>query len=247
MPNAANTGAVVGVLREWENLPDVQGIDRSTEMAMLALQGPRARDVAAAAGLPFPDRFDVVSLDDRQGAVAGTGYTGEEGCEFLVPDAEAVDLWDRLLRAGSPLGLVPCALGARDTLRLEMGYPLHGHEMDDSTSPFEAGLGWVVDLHKEEFRGRAAVAGGLAAVPRRSVGIVVSDKGIPRQGCAVMVGDDALGAVTSGNFSPSLEKGIALARVDAAAHLQEGTPVLVDIRGTHARGVVVKPPFVKKR
>lgn len=247
IPNAANTDKVAAVLDELETLPDVEGVNRSTEMAMLALQGPRAAEAAAQADLPFPGSFDVISLDEREGAVAGTGYTGEAGCEFLVPNHEVGPLWDLLVDAGEECGLLPCGLGARDTLRLEMGYPLWGLEMDETVSPYEASLGWVVSLGKGEFRGSSALAEGPASALRRLVGIEMRDRGIPRHGCAVMLNEDALGVVTSGNFSPTLEKGIAMARVDAAAHLQPGTPVEVDIRGTRAAGTIVKPPFVHRR
>ena len=246
IPNASNTDAVVDILNREENLPDVEGVDRSQEMAILALQGPRAREVAEAAGLVFPERFDVLTLDEREGAVAGTGYTGEEGCEFMVPNEYAGELWDRLLEAGRPLGLLPCGLGARDTLRLEMGYPLHGHEMDQTVSPYEAGLGWVVSRTKGPFRGSEALADGPSAARRRLVGIEMRDKGIPRPGCPVIVNDDPLGVVTSGNFSPTLGAGIALARIDAAAHLPLATPVDVEIRRKRSSGHIVKPPFVRK-
>jgi aminomethyltransferase len=247
IPNAANTDAVMAALFDQAVPPDVIGADRSTEMAILALQGPRAQEVAASAGLPFPDRFDVLSLDEREGAAAGTGYTGESGCEYMVPGEEATEVWDLVVSAGESAGILPCGLGARDTLRLEMGYPLHGHEMDDTVSPFEAGLGWVVDLEKGPFRGRDAVADGPQGASRVLVGIEMRDRAIPRQGCAVSLAGDGLGAVTSGNFSPTLGKGIALARVDATAHLQPGTPVEVNIRGAMASGIIAKPPFVKKR
>src|SRR5439155_13266593 len=104
---------------EQEDQADVSWVDRSTEMAILALQGPRSREIAAAAGIPFPEHFDVISFDEREGAAAGTGYTGEEGCEYLLPGRHAADVWDRLEEVGAPRGLVPCGLGARDTLRLE--------------------------------------------------------------------------------------------------------------------------------
>jgi aminomethyltransferase len=244
IPNAANTGAVGDVMEEFPAPPDVNGIDRSTEMAILALQGPKAKEVAAAAGLPFPGRFDVLSLEEREGAAAGTGYTGEDGCEYMVPFEDAEAVWDLILEAGTPMGVTPCGLGARDTLRLEMGYPLHGHEMDETVTPYEAGLGWVVKLDKGDFRGSDAISGGAAAAPRRLIGITMRDRGIPRMDCPVSVGGDALGVVTSGNHSPVLGTGIALARVDRAAKLATGAPIEVDIRGKRAGGVVTTPPFV---
>lgn len=246
IPNAANTSEVAQILFAHDTLPDVQGVDRSTEMAILALQGPKARAVAEAAGLPFPEHFDVLSLDEREGAVAGTGYTGEEGCEYLIPNHQAAELWDLISEAGRPVGCLPCGLGARDTLRLEMGYPLHGHEMDDTVLPFEAGLGWVVAMDKGDFRGRDALVEARRSPGRVLIGIETPDRSIPRQGCTVAARGDALGVVTSGNFSPTLGKGIALARVDAVAGLKPGDPVEVDVRGKSAAGTVVKPPFVTR-
>jgi glycine cleavage system T protein (aminomethyltransferase) len=247
IPNAANTDAVAVILFGEERGREVEVVDLSHEMAMLALQGPRAREVAKAAGLPFPGRFEVVRVADLDGAVAGTGYTGEQGCELLVPNAQAAALWERLLEAGRPLGLTPCGLGSRDTLRLEMGYPLHGLDMDEGVTPFESGLSWVVALGKERFRGRPALS-EEGRVPRcRLTGIEMRDRGVPRHGCPVLADGDTLGVVTSGNFSPTLQRGIALARLEAAAQLDPGAPVEIDIRGTRASGVVTKPPFLKRR
>ncbi len=237
MPNASNTGRVTEALG---------GQDTTRSRAVLAVQGPRAR---SRLGLVFPaaaevGRFRVERLV-WQGipcVVAGTGYTGEDGVEIAVPADEARQLWDAITSEG----VRPAGLGARDTLRLEAGLPLHGHELGPGITSLQAGLEWVVAWRKESFRGRHALEVEKAAgVSRRLRGITTEGRRPPREGCDVLAGDAVVGTVTSGNFSPVLGHGIALAFL--APEIDEGTAVDVDVRGTRLAGRVVRPPFVAKR
>jgi aminomethyltransferase len=195
----------------------------------------------------FPEAADVgrfrVARCSWRGigcTVAGTGYTGEDGVEISVPADAAPDLWSAIVAAG----VVPAGLGARDTLRLEAGLPLHGHELGPGITPLQAGLAWVVAFAKPTFRGKAALeAERDRGVHRRLVGIVTEGRRPPRSGCAVLVDGAPVGEVTSGNFSPILGHGIALAFVPP--EVGEGTKVDVDVRGTLLPGQVVPTPFVR--
>ena len=235
MPNASNT----------ERVREAVGGDETTGgRAVLAVQGPAARDRLAAV---FPAAADVgrfrVAHATWNGAgctVAGTGYTGERGVEIAVPADAAAALWDAIVGAD----VRPAGLGARDTLRLEAGLPLHGHELGPGITPLQAGLGWVVAWDKPAFRGRHAVlAEREAGVRRHLVGIATEGRRPPRTGCAIVVDGDAVGEVTSGNFSPVLGHGIALGFVPPA--VVDGTAVTVDVRGTALAGTVVPTPFVR--
>ena len=231
MPNASNTSRVVGA---------IGGTDVTKERAVLAVQGPQARErlgavAPEAAGVK---RFHVAEVDvlGVPCTVAGTGYTGEDGVEIAVPAADAARVWDAVVGAG----ITPAGLGARDTLRLESGLPLHGHELGPGITPLQAGLGWVVGWDKPEFRGKAALEAERATGPaRRLRGILLEGRRPAREGQAVAAGGEAIGAVTSGNFSPVLERGIALAFL--RPDVEPGAAVEVDQRGTPAPGVVVKP------
>ena len=173
--------------------------------------------------------------------VAGTGYTGERGVEIAVPADAAAELWEAIVGAG----IQPAGLGARDTLRLEAGLPLHGNELGPGITPLQAGLGWVVAWDKGDFRGRAAlVAERERGVHRHLVGIATAGRRPPRTGCAVLLDGDPVGTVTSGNFSPVLGHGIALAFVPPT--VGEGTAVEVDVRGTRLPGTIVPTPFVTR-
>ncbi len=237
MPNASNTDRVRGA---------IGGVETTAERAVLAVQGPRAKERLAGV---FPQaaavgRFRVQELEWNgvPCTVAGTGYTGEAGVEIAVPVAAAADLWAAVLSTG----VVPAGLGARDTLRLEAGLPLHGHELGAGITTLQAGLGWVVSWDKGEFRGRAALAAerdrGVARVLR---GIATDGRRPPRAECAVMVDGAAVGTTTSGNYSPVLEHGIALAFLPPA--LADGTAVTIDVRGSALPGHLVPLPFVAKR
>jgi len=237
MPNASNTVRVVGAL---------SGDDVTSTRAVVAIQGPDARallkDLVPQAGTLA--RFHVAPFE-WEGAgcwVAATGYTGEDGIECAVPRDVAVSFWRAVLGTGIP----PAGLGARDTLRLEAGLPLHGHELGPGITPLEAGLGWVVGWDKGDFRGRAPLqAQRDRGVTRRLRGLVVEGRRPPREGYTVRLGGDDVGTVTSGNFSPVLGTGIAMAFLRADVEI--GADVEVDMRGRAAPAHVVKPPFVEKR
>ena len=227
---------------------DVEVEDRSDEVALIAVQGPSARELVR----PFVD-FDVDEVGYyrfRDGVVAGvagtisaTGYTGEDGFELYVPADDAVSLWRTLLEAGRTVGLLPAGLGSRDSLRLEMGYPLYGNDLDEEHTPLEAGLGWLTKLDKADFIGREALLAQKASGPsRRLVGLVLAERGFPRPGYRVLSGGQDVGVVTSGTVSPTLGEGIAMAYVPAVL-AQPGTELELDLRGRSARAHVVRPPF----
>ena len=241
MPNASNTGRVVGALSERSDGLDIA--DVTADRAVIAVQGPEARARLAAAGaedVASIGRFKVASgrFGEIPVTVAGTGYTGEDGVEMAVGVDDAPAVWQRLVDAG----VSPAGLGARDTLRLEAGLPLHGHELGPGITPLQAGLGWVVRWDKGDFRGRAALEAERDAGPWRRLLGLLADKGRPpRDGCAVRRGDDEVGVVTSGNFSPVLGQGIALAFL--APDIAIGDKVTIDVRGRDLPATVVKPPF----
>jgi aminomethyltransferase len=222
--------------------------NRHGEYAVLAVQGPRSADVLAALGLPADHpymSFAVAGFADTDVTVCRTGYTGEHGYELVVPVAAAGTAWDAILAAGQPYGIRPCGLAARDTLRTEMGYPLHGQDLSLQITPVQARLGWAVGWKKPAFWGRAALLAEKEAGPRRTLwGLEALDRGIPRPHMVVRRGGVPVGEVTSGTFSPTKRVGIALALLDAAAGLGEGDEVEVDVRGRMSRTRVVKPPFV---
>jgi aminomethyltransferase len=248
MPNASNTSPLVDALGEaalFHGGGECELDDVTAGRVVLAVQGPQAR---ALLGLVAPDaaevpRFGVHRFEYGGGAgwVAGTGYTGEDGVELHVPAAQAAACWQALLAAG----IVPAGLGARDTLRLEAGLPLHGHELGAGITPLQAGLGWVVRFDKGDFRGRGPLEAerdrGVARVLR---GLATEGRQIPRQGYPVTRDGTVVGEVTSGNFSPTLGHGIALAFLppDTA----EGDALAVDVRGRTVPAIVTKLPFVRR-
>jgi aminomethyltransferase len=226
-------------------------IDRSADVALLALQGPRAQDVLAR--LTDLDVHAVAPFTVRAAAVAGTpvdvsrtGYTGEDGFELFLASEHAARLWDVLLDAMQEVGGLACVLGARDTLRLEAALPLYGSDMTRDTTPLEAGLGWVVKLGKGDFVGREAlVRQRETGVPRRLVCLVMDEAGVPRHDQAVLVGGSPVGRVTSGTKSPTLGHFIAMAYVPTA-HAEVGTAVEVEIRGRRHAARVVPRPFYRR-
>ena len=246
MPNASNTTGVTTAIREAAARVDrpVEFVDVTTSRAVLAVQGPNARErlrgvLDDAAAVP---RFAVGPMPHGFGGyAAGTGYTGEDGVELHVPADAAPDVWAGLLTAG----IRPAGLGARDTLRLEAGFPLHGHELGPGITPLQAGLGWVVRFDKGDFRGRAPLLVERdRGVTRRLRGLLGADRAVPRAGCAVRWDDTPTGEVTSGNFSPTLGRGIALAFL--APDVPDDAPVEIDVRGRPLSARVVRTPFVPK-
>lgn len=247
IPNAANTAEVVRRLAGAA--PDgVTVADEHEAYAVLAVQGPRSAELLAALGLPNGhDYMSFVSaaLNGVELTVCRTGYTGEHGYELVVPAAGAGDVWDALMSAGQPYGLRPCGLGARDTLRTEMGYPLHGQELSAEITPVQARAGWAVGWSKPAFWGREVLAAERAGGPHRVLwGLSAVDRGIPRPHMTVYAEQAVVGEVTSGTFSPTLRRGVALALLDASAGLSDGDTVDVDVRGRRAAMRVVRPPFV---
>jgi aminomethyltransferase len=244
MPNASNTDELLAAFADGVAHAEdaVEFADVTSTRAVLAVQGPQARallgpvDSEAAAVA----RFAVERVGKL--VVGGTGYTGEDGVELHVAAADAPGLWDALCEAG----IEPAGLGARDTLRLEAGLPLHGHELGPGITPLQAGLGWVVGWDKADFRGRAALAAERArGIARRLRGLSVEGRRPPREGSRVLRDGAPIGVVTSGNFSPVLGHGIALAFVPP--QVSPGDAVQVDVRGQLLAARVVPLPFVKPR
>lgn len=245
MPNASNTDGVTSALLAGAGAGEsgeVTVADVTAERAVIAVQGPEARDRlgAVAPEAAAIGRFRVAGFtwEGHDVLVAGTGYTGEDGVEVAVPVAAAPAFWQAVLDAG----VQPAGLGARDTLRLEAGLPLHGHELGPGITPLQAGLGWVVGWDKDGFRGRSALEAERAAGPKRRLrGIVVAGRRPPRADQPVLIDGRPAGEVTSGNFSPILEQGIALAFLPP--EVEAGAAVQIDARGSLLDGVVVDPPF----
>jgi aminomethyltransferase len=251
VPNAANAAEVLGRLAAAAPA-GVTVTDRHADVAVLAVQGPRSLQVLELLGVPgeLPYMSFVTGTGAHGAAevtVCRTGYTGEHGYELLVDADRAAELWDAVLEAGQDLGIRPCGLGARDTLRTEMGYPLHGHELSREISPVQARAGWAVGWKKPTFWGRDALVAEKEAGPSRLLwGLRASGRGIPRPGMAVLGADGSpVGEVTSGTFSPTLRTGIALALLDTSAGIGEGAELAVDVRGRPQAVEVVKPPFVE--
>ena len=250
VPNAANAAEVVRRLSEAAP-PGVTVTDRHAEVAVLAVQGPRSPQVLSLLGLPgelgYMSFVTGTGGGDAEVTVCRTGYTGEHGYELLVAAERAGELWDALVDVGSDEGLRLCGLGARDTLRTEMGYPLHGHELSRDITPNQARSGWAVGWRKPAFWGREALTAEREAGPARLLwGLRATGRGIPRPGMPVLdAGGARVGEVTSGTFSPSLRTGIALALIDAAAGVEPDAEVAVDVRGRPQPVTVVRPPFVE--
>ena len=242
--------------RRWlaQNLTGkVELRDRSDETALLAVQGPKAlatlQPLASAdlSSLRYYHAQEII-VADTPVLVSRTGYTGELGFELYFPAEEpvATHLWEALMREGSPFGIGPVGLGARDTLRLEMGYCLYGNDIDETTTPLEAGLGWITKLEKGEFVGRdALLAMHERGIPRSLVGLSVEGSIVPRSGCVLQVGGVPVGTLTSGSFSPVLKHGIGLGYVETS-HAQVGSTLQVVIRGREVPATIVPLPFIKR-
>jgi aminomethyltransferase len=246
IPNAANCARVVTLLSEAA--PDgVTVTNQHRDFAVLAVQGTLSDEVLSAAGLPVGHDYMTFVSADQQGTpmtVCRTGYTGERGYELVVPNSGATAVWDAVLAAGEPYGLQPAGLGARDTLRTEMGYPLHGQDISPTITPVQARLGWAVGWKKESFFGSDTLRAEKEAGPRRLLrGLRAVGRGIPRPGMVVRDPDGReLGTVTSGTFSPTLKIGIALALIERG--LNDDDVVTVDIRSRQEPFMITKPPFV---
>ncbi|MDX1906553.1 MAG: glycine cleavage system aminomethyltransferase GcvT [Bacteroidia bacterium] len=227
-------------------------IDVSDRTALIAVSGPNAEAVVQPftdtdlSGMKTYECFKGTFDGAEKSLVATTGYTGERTFEIFLYREHAVRVWQDLLAAGQPYGLIPCGLGARDTLRLEMGYMLYGNDINDTTSPLEAGLGWITKLNKGPFKGAGVIAALKATgLSRRLVGFELTDKGIPRAGYEIAAQGQVIGTVTSGSVSPVLGKGIGMGYVPVA-YAAEGTELEIIVRGKGLPAQVVRTPFIRK-
>ncbi len=226
--------------------------NQSSKWGQIALQGPLAQKILLAFGgmeRAAALQYFHFTETEHQGfpiIVARTGYTGEDGFELFVPTKETRKVWDRLLEVGSPLGLIPAGLGARDSLRLEACYPLHGHELGDDISALASGLGWVIKFDKGDFIGRSALLKEKEAGVRKAlVGFYLDDAGISRQGDKVFYSGAEVGVVTSGTKTPTVQRALGLALVDTKA-APVGSQIEVEVRGRRLKASVVKKPFYKR-
>ncbi len=248
VPNAANSAEVAR--RLTDAAPEgVSVVDQHHDHAVLAVQGPLSDEVLGAMGLPVGHDYMSFAVAPFAGVdliVCRTGYTGERGYELVVPVGAAGEVWDAIFASAEDVagGIVPCGLGARDTLRTEMGYPLHGQDISLDVTPVQARLGWAVGWSKPAFWGKDVLSAERAEGPARVLrGLVATGRGIPRPGMRVLLAADVpVGEITSGTFSPSLRKGVGLALL--AAQVTDGAEVSVDVRGRREVFVVTKPPFV---
>jgi aminomethyltransferase len=238
----------------WRHLSadeDVTFSDRTPQTAMIAVQGPRALEIAqpllpvTLSGLKYYGGL-ATRLAGRDAVVSRTGYTGEDGCEIVVPGEVAIDVWQSLLSAGAEAGVRAAGLGARDTLRLEAAMPLYGHELSEEIDPFQAGLGFAVNLKNRTFPGCDVLEQRRQQGPRRRrVGLALSGRRAARQSCPVLHQGRTVGEVTSGSFSPTLQRPIAMGYVPPE-HAEPGTQVTVDIRGQMAPAEIVPLPFYSR-
>jgi aminomethyltransferase len=236
----------------WLNehlLDDVILENYSADISLIAVQGPQSRNILSK--ISESDISDLPFYYFLEGKVAGcdvtiarTGYTGELGFEIYGNNKNIPKVWDALFNIGKPMGLVPTGLAARDTLRLEMKFCLYGNDIDKTTHPYEAGLGWITKVDKGNFIGRESIIDRKENMTRRLVCIEMLDKAIPRQGYEIYIDAEKIGYFTSGGQSPSLQKGIGLAYINRP-HTKSGTEIEVEIRGKRKKAVIVKPPFYK--
>ncbi|CPR37640.1 aminomethyltransferase [Mycobacteroides abscessus] len=247
VPNAANTSAVVAALQE-QAPAGIAVTNQHRDYAVLAVQGPRSADVLQRLGLPTDMEYMAYADATLAGLpvrVCRTGYTGEHGYELLPSWDDAGAVFDALLPVITEAGGQLAGLGARDTLRTEMGYPLHGHELSLDISPVQARAGWAVGWKKDAFWGREALTQEKTDGPRRTLrGLRATGRGVLRPDLTVLSDGQPIGVTTSGTFSPTLKTGIALALLDTAAQIPDGASVVVDVRGREIECEVVKPPFV---
>jgi aminomethyltransferase len=246
VPNAANTAAVHQAMLDAGGDADVA---LREDLALIAPQGPMSFEIMERV---FPEALEldymtgaVLQYQFEDMVVSRSGYTGERGFELFVPGELAVELWLELMWRGEPLGVEPAGLGARDTLRLEMGYPLHGNDIWPERTPLEAGLSWAVALEKGDFVGRdALVRQKESGVPSKLWGLKMEGRLIPRPHYPVFADNEQVGETTSGTFSPTLKIGIAMAYLAPRERFKAGDSVEIDIRGRRGQAEVVRPPFV---
>ena len=249
IPNASNATKVLEIIKS--NISkDIEIKNLHQDIAIIAIQGPKSFELANDLGLPTDMQymaFKDVSFMGQPMTICRTGYTGEKGVELLIPAQAAINVWDEIISKGKKYGAKAVGLGARDTLRTEMGYPLHGQDISLNISPLEAGLSWAINLDKSQFLGKDALLKEKAnGIKRRLVGIKAVERAIPRSHMRVLdVDKKDIGEITSGTFSPTLKSGIALALVDSKIEIND--KVFVDVRGNSLEFVVTKPPFVESK
>jgi len=249
IPNASNATKVLEIIKS--NISkDIEIKNLHQDIAIIAIQGPKSFELVNDLGLPTDMQymaFKDVSFLGQPITICRTGYTGEKGFELLIPAQAAINIWDEIVSKGQKYGAKAVGLGARDTLRTEMGYPLHGQDISLNISPLEAGLSWAVNLEKPNFLGKDALLKEKAnGIKRRLVGIKAVERAIPRSHMRVLdVDKKDIGEITSGTFSPTLKSGIALALVDSKIEIND--KVYVDVRGNSLEFVVTKPPFVESK
>jgi aminomethyltransferase len=248
VPNAANTQKVLVALSDGTVRDTV--VTHRPDLVTIAVQGPRSVELI---GQFFPAVKDLEYMQcggstyrDSAVLVSRSGYTGELGYELFLSQEVASAMWRELLEAGEPFEVQPCGLGARDTLRLEMGYPLHGNDISEERTPLEASLGWAVAFEKGDFAGRAALQRQKEeGVPSRLWGLRMAGQLIPRPHYAVYSGEEQVGETTSGTFSPTLRLGIAMAYLSPRERFSAGDTVEIDVRGRRGEAEVIRPPFVQ--
>ena len=228
---------------------DIRIENMSDDIGLVAIQGPRSRNILQTltdSNLTNIQFYHFVEgrLNGKKAIISRTGYTGELGFEIYANSDDIGEIWDAIMKAGQDKGLEPAGLGCRDTLRMEMKLALYGNDIDDTTNPIEAGLGWITRLGKTDFMGKKALLEAKANVTRRLVCLEMTERAIPRQGYTILMNDESVGIITSGTMSPSLETGIGIGYVNRPFD-KSGTELLVDIRGRMKSAVVVKPPFYK--
>lgn len=248
--NASNRLKIVDWVERHRDDFDVKVEDLSDELSMLALQGPRSVELLAPlvkadiAGLKYYFGCEADVLGGRS-IVTRTGYTGEDGFEVITPRDHGIKLWETLIERGASSGLLPCGLGCRDTLRLEAAMPLYGHELSEAIDPISAGLSFAVKPQAKDFIGKAALLAKPQPPAKQRVGLVLAGRRIAREGAQVLAGQVDIGEVTSGTFSPTLEKPIAMAYLERAAAILNAN-VEVDIRGQSERATIVELPFYRR-
>ena len=249
IPNASNSTKVLEIIK-GNISKDIEVNNLHKDIAIIAIQGPKSFELVNDLGLPTDMQymaFKDVSFMGQPITICRTGYTGERGFELLIPAQGAINIWDEIISKGQKYGAKAVGLGARDTLRTEMGYPLHGQDISLNISPLEAGLSWAVNLEKSNFLGKDALLKEKAnGIKRKLVGIKAVERAIPRSHMRVLdVDKKDIGEITSGTFSPTLKSGIALALVDSKIEIND--KVFVDVRGNSLEFVVTKPPFVESK
>lgn len=251
--NASNAEKIFQWLtKKAAGLSGVAVTDRSADLAQVAVQGPRSRELMKPITAADLDRLKLRHCIETKLAgvpmlMSRSGYTGELGYELYLPADRAREVWETLVHKGSTYGLKPCGLGCRDTLRLEMGYPLYGNDMDETTTPIEASLDFAVDLEKTDFIGREVMARQReTGISRKLIGFELVQRGVPRHGHRILSDGKEIGIVTSGNHSPSLNKGIGMGYVQTT-FAEPGGKIQIDIRGNAVPAIIVERPFYRKR